>query len=578
MIKCSKCGGELPDEAHFCMHCFSTLDGSVTAVNSETGNPSSKENAVVSDKHKVAFVELLKNNTFRTVASCMLVVSLLCTSGILFKRWNNRIAVVAADEITLVPVTGEDGEPVTSENGETVTRAVIAVIGKDGKTVLQSVEAVTDKNGEAVTNQNGEQVYSVSKASDSNSLSDESTTKKSIFGFLFGDDTSEKTEPDSTSADSETTENGSAAIPESSTNKSDDVKPDNTSATQPETKPVPEATTADSTKASTSSDSDFSYTEADGVITITGYNGNSSTVTVPSSINGKPVKYVGENAFSNNSKITSIVFESGSHYFKLYEYRTVFNNLPNLKEIIFPERTSNLTLTNDGREYEQFNFYKTIENCNHISGIYFGSKSNTNYTGLYSKDGVVYSRGYILVYYPPAKTDAFYAINPYCTSIEGGAFKNNPYLQRLQISRDLKYINTGKNSAQFNFLGCTALKEFSVSDGNKYYTVNDGVLYFRNGSTINGTEYAMFHYPPAKTDSFFEFADQPVIVTHNFYGNPYLETVKFNNAVYFSDIGILHGNSASPKNLKKIIFKVMPGWYYTNKLAEYGITVEEATE
>lgn len=573
MIKCSKCGGELPDEAHFCMHCFSTLDSSVTAVNSETGNPSSKENAVVSDKHKVAFVELLKSNNFRTVTACILIVSLLCASGILFKRWNNRIAVVAAEDISLVPVTGENGETVTNESGEIVTQAVVAVIGKDGKTVLKSAEAVTDKNGEAVTNQNGEQIYTVSNASSSDSLPVETTTKKSFFDFFFGDDNLGKTEPDSTSEAAGTTESVSVAAPESSTNK-----PEDTSATQPETKPATEATTADSTKDSISSENDFSYTEANGAITITGYNGNSSTVTVPSSINGKPVKYVGENAFSNNSKITSIVFESGAHYFQLYEYRTVFNNLPNLKEIVFPERTSNLTLTNDGREYEQFNFYKTIENCNNISGIYFGSKSNTNYTGLYSKDGVVYSRGYILVYYPPAKTDAFYAINPYCSSIEGGVFKNNPYLQRLQVSRDLKYINTGNNGKQYNFVGCTALKEFSVADGNKYYTANDGVLYFRNGSTMNGIEYATFHYPPAKTDAYFEFADQPVIVAYNFYGNPYLETVKFNNSVYFSDIGLLHGNSASPKNLKKIIFKEMPGWYYTNKLAEYGITVEAATE
>jgi len=47
--------------------------------------------------------------------------------------------------------------------------------------------------------------------------------------------------------------------------------------------------------------SDFKYQNHDGNITITGYNGTGSTVTVPSAIDGNPVTAIGERAFRNNS-------------------------------------------------------------------------------------------------------------------------------------------------------------------------------------------------------------------------------------------------------------------------------------
>ena len=49
----------------------------------------------------------------------------------------------------------------------------------------------------------------------------------------------------------------------------------------------------------------FTYTVANGQITITGYNGSSNSVNIPSSINGIPVTSLGNNAFSGCTQLTN---------------------------------------------------------------------------------------------------------------------------------------------------------------------------------------------------------------------------------------------------------------------------------
>jgi hypothetical protein len=52
--------------------------------------------------------------------------------------------------------------------------------------------------------------------------------------------------------------------------------------------------------------SDFTYTEANGEITITKYNGSGESVTIPSKIDGKPVTTIGDRAFSYCRSLASI--------------------------------------------------------------------------------------------------------------------------------------------------------------------------------------------------------------------------------------------------------------------------------
>lgn len=55
-----------------------------------------------------------------------------------------------------------------------------------------------------------------------------------------------------------------------------------------------------------------SYGSSDTRISITKYTGNAANVVVPAQIDGKIVVEIQTGAFSNNSKITKIVFESDS--------------------------------------------------------------------------------------------------------------------------------------------------------------------------------------------------------------------------------------------------------------------------
>jgi hypothetical protein len=55
----------------------------------------------------------------------------------------------------------------------------------------------------------------------------------------------------------------------------------------------------------------FSFTNINGQITITGYSGSGSVVTIPSSINGFSVTSIGTSAFENITNITYLTIPGG---------------------------------------------------------------------------------------------------------------------------------------------------------------------------------------------------------------------------------------------------------------------------
>lgn len=73
------------------------------------------------------------------------------------------------------------------------------------------------------------------------------------------------------------------------------------------------------------------------------YTGNASTVVVPATHDGRDVGYIGEKAFSDNSSIKKIVFESAQTPLTIQRDasrpKVMFNNLPNLTSIVFPSKT-----------------------------------------------------------------------------------------------------------------------------------------------------------------------------------------------------------------------------------------------
>lgn len=77
--------------------------------------------------------------------------------------------------------------------------------------------------------------------------------------------------------------------------------------------------------------SDFKYSEKDGAVTILGYTGSEYDLEIPSTIDGKPVVAIGEDAF-RGSRVTSIVIPSSVKTIDWF----AFAQCTSLKEITIP--------------------------------------------------------------------------------------------------------------------------------------------------------------------------------------------------------------------------------------------------
>jgi len=87
--------------------------------------------------------------------------------------------------------------------------------------------------------------------------------------------------------------------------------------------------------------SDLTYTIADGAVTITGYSGSDTAITIPSMMHGYPVRKIGDSAFSGNSRIVSVNFPN-----TLTSIGTnAFYGCSTLTSLIFP---SSITSYGDG--------------------------------------------------------------------------------------------------------------------------------------------------------------------------------------------------------------------------------------
>ena len=124
MIKCPKCGKELPDGTSFCLNCFSDITAkAVNEAESKAVKPEKTE------KKEKKLLPILKSRQLRTVLSCFVIVALAVTGAVVLKRFVKLpAATVTTDDTTLITVTDVNGEAVTDTNGEALTELVDFVL------------------------------------------------------------------------------------------------------------------------------------------------------------------------------------------------------------------------------------------------------------------------------------------------------------------------------------------------------------------------------------------------------------------------------------------------------------------
>ena len=495
--KCPHCGAPMPQEADFCLKCFSaqTKPESSAATSGKTPRTARAHSEKNARLYKKAILFWRTKRARILACTAMFVL----TVGICFLavQTANRNTVPAVLQTTQVPVTKESGEFVTDINGEVVT---------------ETVEITTEEQGffEKIFHPN-------------DNAEKDSSKSGGFFDGLFG-----KSEA-SNAAQRDT---ATTKLPENisgTTDATEFAKNDSEPTGNAPNKPQPEEPIV----MPPADTADWEWTEQNGAVKLTKYTGKGSIVTVPAYIDGKHISYLGENLFANNSKIQKIQFEgtaddSGMLY--LPYNTTVFSDLPNLTSITLPYATWAYMVNAAGEKVYNYSFHKLIIGCPKLSSVSFTERQNPNlsYNGrMYTNGGSVYADvSDTLVYYPPGRTDKQCTIT-YARSIAGYAFQDNPYLESVVFPKRFSSVS----ATRANFLGCTNLSSFSVADGNTEYVAKDGVLYCKRASIIsNGVEYYdVFWYPPGKKDAvFFTPADTHLTFSGiAFCGNPYLTTLQF---------------------------------------------------
>lgn len=240
-------------------------------------------------------------------------------------------------------------------------------------------------------------------------------------------------------------------------------------------------------------------------VTITKYTGTESTVILPSTINSWPVTKIGEDAFQDNTTITSVtipanVTEIGSN---------AFADCTNLTSVHYAGDWSNLTIQSgnpavqDAANAPLFDFEFTPDNTAVIvtNYKYNGAAADVTIPSRY-KGKPVTTIGHA-AFFNSAVTSV--TIPDSVTSISDDAFINCPQLTNISIPNSVTYIGFSA------FSSCTRLKSITLPSS----------LSFISGSLFSGcSQLTTIHIPVSVTSiGNNAFADCPSLMTVTYPGS-----------------------------------------------------------
>ena len=226
-------------------------------------------------------------------------------------------------------------------------------------------------------------------------------------------------------------------------------------------------------------------------VQITGYTGSNTDVVIPSTIANLPVTSIGDNAFYEYQKMTSLTFASPSHVTYIGNYSFYWCNELNtgLSKVIIPD-----SVTAIGTE--------AFANCGILSDVTIGNGTLSIGAGAFENDGDL--RSVIM-------GSAVSNIGPYAfvrtaistvnipssvTSIGLGAFSDISYLYAINVDPNNPNY-TSLNGMMYN-KGMTTLLQYAGESGSSGLLIPDGVVII-GGYACDGAGITSVTFPSSVT-------------------------------------------------------------------------------
>ena len=236
----------------------------------------------------------------------------------------------------------------------------------------------------------------------------------------------------------------------------------------------------------------------DGTIEITKYNGKGGNVVIPSSIEGKKVTSIGEDAFGGCDSFTNI---------------TIPNSITSIGDYAFYEciKLASITIPYS----VNYIGYCAFEFCTNLIRINVET-GNEKYS---SENGILYNHDKTkLICYPAGKKETSFSIPNNVTSI-GDTFYDCIQLTNITIPNSVNIICVGAFQCDHN------ISIIDVESGNENYSSENGVLY-------NHDKTILIRYPAGKKETSFSIPDSVTsICTFAFKGCESLTSVTIPSSV-----------------------------------------------
>ena len=253
-------------------------------------------------------------------------------------------------------------------------------------------------------------------------------------------------------------------------------------------------------------------------VSITGYHGKESLVTVPGYVKDLQIKEIDIEAFKGNNKIKKITIEKGITVISF----SAFEDCKELTEVELPDglleidfkafkECKKLAKIKFPESIFRIDYYDAFHNCGNLKSIFIPKNVSEldNFEGCiklkeiivddenieYSSiDGVLYNEAKtILIKYPEGKKGAKFTIPDTVNIIDWSAFGYwNNKLVTVTLPAKLSYFRA------YTFSGCLKLKQVIINDENLRFKTEEGVLFDKELKALvfypyakGGTKYAI---------------------------------------------------------------------------------------